>query len=71
MTVFEKGTYLTVGDLKAKLAEIDDDSVPVCGIYDGRQPLVNVIWSCGDYDKLVVLALQLASPDDVVEVDFN
>lgn len=70
MTVFENGTYLTVGELKSKLSGIQD-SVPVCVSYDGRQPVVNAIPSLGTNDEVVVLALQVSNPDDIVEVDFD
>lgn len=71
MTVFEKGTYMTVGELKARLDHFEDD-VPVCHFYDGRAPLVGVVPSFGaSDDKVIVLALHLATIDDHVEVDFT
>lgn len=68
MAVFEKGTYLTVGELKEKLGEFDD-SLPVCKLYDGRAPLINVIPSLDGDDNVALVVLYIADDNDLVEVD--
>lgn len=66
--VFEKGTYLTVKELKEQLDTFDDD-LPVCRICDGRAPLLGLIPSLNSDDEVALVVLWLASEEDLIEVE--
>lgn len=61
---------LTAKKLRDKLATYPEDT-PVCGSYDGRSPVLDLIPSLGEPSDRIVVAALVIGNDKHVDVEFD